>query len=113
MFHFTSQERLVIIFLTFVILLGNSLQLIEKKKPSLMNLVKVNDLNQFRRKIDLNQASAADLEGLPYIGPTSARRIIAFRQAKGKFHSVQELEQVVGIGPGLLNKIRNLVYIKE
>ncbi len=113
MFHFTTQERLVLIFLTFVILLGNSLELIEKRNPSLMNLVKVRDLNQFRRKIDLNQASAADLEGLPYIGPTSARRIIAFREARGPLRSVEELQNVEGIGPGLLNKIRNLVFVKE
>jgi len=48
--------------------------------------------------LDLNQVTEADLELLPGIGPTLARRITEFRQKNGCFKSVNELLQVEGIG---------------
>ena len=48
--------------------------------------------------LDLNQLSEADLDLLPGIGPTLARRITEFRQKNGCFESVNELMQVEGIG---------------
>jgi competence protein ComEA len=48
--------------------------------------------------LDLNQVTEADLDLLPGIGPTLARRIIEFRQKNGYFKSVNELIQVEGIG---------------
>jgi comEA protein len=48
--------------------------------------------------VNLNQASVTDLELLPHIGPTMARRIAAYRKSNGKFKSLQELKKVKGIG---------------
>lgn len=56
--------------------------------------------------IDLNTASAAQLELLPGIGPKLSRRIIASREAEGPFASVDALERVKGIGPRTVEKIR-------
>lgn len=62
--------------------------------------------------LDLNRATAADLDALPGIGPAVAARIIARRDSIGRYRSVEELDSVKGIGPALLAKIRPLVAIR-
>jgi competence protein ComEA len=52
------------------------------------------------RPLDLNRASAGELALLPGIGLRLAERIVADRQARGPFRSVQDLERVRGVGPG-------------
>jgi competence protein ComEA len=47
--------------------------------------------------IDLNSASADDLQALPGIGPVLAERIVAFREENGAFTSVDELADVAGV----------------
>jgi competence protein ComEA len=64
-------------------------------------------------KINVNTATAAELEALPGIGPALAARIVAYRQANGPFHSVEELRRVQGIGEAILARIRDLVTTGE
>lgn len=59
--------------------------------------------------IDVNRASAAELEQLPGIGPALAGRIVALRDSIGGFRSTEQLEDVRGIGPVLLSKLKPLV----
>ena len=49
-------------------------------------------------QIDLNSATAEDLQRLPGVGPAMSARIIAYRTQNGPFHSVDDLRQVSGIG---------------
>ncbi len=56
--------------------------------------------------IDLNRASAAELERVPGIGPATAKAILEFRQKSGPFHSVDDLLSVRGIGPKKLARMR-------
>ena len=56
--------------------------------------------------VDLNAASAAELEALPGVGPGLAARIVADREARGRFRAVDELARVAGIGPAKLEQIR-------
>jgi competence protein ComEA len=58
-------------------------------------------------RIDVNRATADELERLPGIGPALARRIVDHRDANGRFRSLEELETVPGIGPRLLERIRD------
>jgi competence protein ComEA len=59
--------------------------------------------------LDLNTATAEQLDSLPGIGPVTAQKILDYRQAHGPFHSVAELEGVPGIGPGRLSQLKGLV----
>lgn len=56
--------------------------------------------------VDINTASAHDLEALPGVGPVLAQRIVDWRTANGPFRSVDELGEVSGIGTAVLADIR-------
>jgi competence protein ComEA len=56
--------------------------------------------------IDLDVASAAEIEALPRIGPVLARRIVADRAANGPFGSIEGLTRVSGVGPSLASALR-------
>lgn len=62
-------------------------------------------------KINLNTASAAELDALPSIGPVIAERILSFRQQKGRFTSVAQLQDVEGIGPKKYEGVKDLVTV--
>ena len=57
-------------------------------------------------KVNVNTADLAALETLPGIGPELAQRILDYRQAHGPFVQVEDLLAVPGIGPAILEKIR-------
>lgn len=57
--------------------------------------------------IDLNTASAAELEELPGVGPAIAQRIIEHRERNGPFAAVDGLLEVSGIGPATFEKLRD------
>jgi competence protein ComEA len=61
--------------------------------------------------LDLNTASASDLDGLPGIGQSFADRIIEYRTTNGPFTSVEDLQKVKGIGAALFTKIAPLVSV--
>jgi competence protein ComEA len=63
------------------------------------------------QKINLNVATAEDLESLPGIGEVLAQRILEFRESNGPFTSVDELLEVSGIGEARLEDIRDEVTV--
>lgn len=62
--------------------------------------------------VDLNAASAAQLESLPGVGPATAAAVIAWRDANGPFTSVEQLLEVRGIGPAKFEALRPLVTVR-
>lgn len=61
------------------------------------------------RGIDLNRATAAELEGLPGVGPVLAGRIVAYRDLHGSFTAVEDLLDVGGIGEAKLAAMRDSI----
>lgn len=66
---------------------------------------------QGQHLLDLNQASAEDLETLPGIGAVLAQRVIAFRTSAGGFRAVEDLRQVKGIGSKKFDRLKSLVTV--
>jgi competence protein ComEA len=61
--------------------------------------------------LDLNTATVEQLDALPGVGPVTAAAIVSWRQANGRFTSVDQLADVDGIGPARLDKLRPLVRV--
>ena len=63
-------------------------------------------------RVDLNRATAAELETLPGVGPVLSGRIIEYRRRVGALGSVEELGEVSGIGPATIERLRPLVRVR-
>lgn len=62
-------------------------------------------------KININTASAKELDALPGIGPAMAKRIEEYRSQKGPFTSIEGIKGVKGIGDGVFKKIKDKITI--
>jgi competence protein ComEA len=62
-------------------------------------------------QVDLNTATADQLDALPGVGPVTAAKILAWRAEHGRFSVVDELAEVAGIGPKTLAELRSLVRV--
>ena len=62
-------------------------------------------------RVDLNSATAAQLDALPGVGPATARAIIAHRARKGPFAKVEDLMNVPGIGPAKFAAVRDYISV--
>lgn len=61
--------------------------------------------------LNINIASAAELEQLPGIGPAIAQRIVDYRTANGNFAAIEGLTEVKGIGPATFDKLKAFVTV--
>lgn len=65
-----------------------------------------------KQKVNINEAKQEDFEQLPGIGPSIAQRIVEYRDQNGKFTSIDELQEVKGIGEAKFENIKEYVTIK-
>jgi competence protein ComEA len=70
----------------------------------------INDEN-LGTKININTATALELESLPGIGPTAAKNIIDYRIEYGSFSYIEDIQKVAGIGPVTFAKIERLITV--
>jgi competence protein ComEA len=63
-------------------------------------------------RLNLNSASASELDGLPGIGPARAAAILQEREARGPFASVEALSRVPGLGPSAIARLRDRVVVR-
>jgi competence protein ComEA len=61
--------------------------------------------------VNLNTATFEELQTLPGIGATRAQQIIDYRQQHGSFKTIEELDNVEGIGPAILDKLRQFITV--
>jgi competence ComEA-like helix-hairpin-helix protein len=62
---------------------------------------------------DLNSATSVELQRLPGIGPVKADRILELREKLGGFDSIEQLDQVNGIGMKTVERLRPFVTIED
>lgn len=62
-------------------------------------------------KVNINTADAAALDTLPRVGPAMAARIIAYREANGRFATIEDLMNVTGVGDKTFEGMRDLVTV--
>ncbi len=68
--------------------------------------------NRSASLININTASAKDLENLPGIGPAKAQAIVEFRTKQGPFSKKEDIKKVSGIGDVTYSKIESLITVK-
>ena len=66
-----------------------------------------------KRHVNLNTASAEELESIAGIGPQLAERIVAYRQEHGYFATLEDLQKVSGIGPSTYKKIQPYLTLDQ
>ena len=62
--------------------------------------------------VNINTASETELQKLPGIGNSIASRIVAYRKENGKFNTIEEIQNVSGIGSSKFNNIKNYICVK-
>jgi len=87
-------------FLFAVLVLWATQDLYAKKKPP-------------PHPVNLNTASAAELQQVPGIGPATADKILQARKSYGSFKSVDDLQAIKGIGPKKLEKMRKYLTVDK
>ncbi|MFQ6758356.1 MAG: hypothetical protein D9V46_06710 [Deltaproteobacteria bacterium] len=63
--------------------------------------------------VDINKATAKELNGLQGIGPAKAQAIVEYRQKNGQFKSTQDLSKVKGIGPKIVEKLGSSITVTK
>lgn len=63
-------------------------------------------------RLDLNTATAEELDGLPGIGPVIAARIVQWRSDHGRFRTIDQLKDVSGVGAATFASLRKLIAVR-
>lgn len=84
----------------------------EDKQPSAPAEDKMSVKKSLTGKININTATATELQTLPKIGPAMASRILDYQQQNGPFKSIEEIQKVKGIGPKTFEIIRDYITVQ-
>jgi len=63
-------------------------------------------------RVNINTATAAELETLPRVGPATAQRILEYREANGPFERIEDIQNVPGIGPATFEGMKDLITVQ-
>lgn len=62
-------------------------------------------------RININTADEKELDSLPGVGPSTAKRIIEYRETEGSFQKPEDIKKVKGIGDGKYNKLKDKICV--
>lgn len=125
-FSFTPQETKALLFLLAALLVGSGITLYKRSHPQfapelILEQKRVNSVDQDQSglkeehqgaKININQATAEQLQLLPGVGPALSKRIVECRRANGRFNRIEDLMQVRGIGPKTFERMRDYLTVE-
>lgn len=63
--------------------------------------------------VDINKASIEELEAIPHIGPSLARRIYDYINQNDRISNINELLEIKGVGPNNIKRIAKYIYIAK
>ena len=107
-----TKRRIIVIFLFAVaVWIGALLFLAPAYQGDFVPLPEVSEELEQSGRIDLNQADLETLCLLPGVGEVKAQRILEYRQKHGPFASLQQLDQVEGIGPKIIESWEGLAWV--
>ena len=119
MIRLERLEKLILIFLTTALVLGIMISTVRKLRAPAKVTMERFDAGRYKNtssdiplpdeKININSASAEELEKIKGIGKTIAERIVEYRYQKGNFASIDDLKGVKGVSVALFEKIRNRI----
>ena len=112
MFGLTLQEKRVLLFLIFLVVIGLGIDYFNKIHSSFTFLEDFIQIKEEEIKFNLNQIDKETLVRLPGIGEKLAQRIIDYRQKYGSFRYIEELKKIRGIKSSIYEKIKDYLYVK-
>ena len=125
-FNFTPQETKALLFLLAALLVGSGITLYKRSHPQFAPELIIDQKRAgpepqgqsavpeepAETKIDINQATTAQLQLLPHIGPALSKRIVEYRESNGRFERIEDLMQVQGVGPKTFQKIKDYIAVE-
>ncbi|MCX5682036.1 MAG: helix-hairpin-helix domain-containing protein [Candidatus Omnitrophica bacterium] len=111
MISLTKEERLVLVCLCLVLLLGISTNYFLKQNPITRNFFSATDSDMpSHLKLDINKVTYDELASIPHVGAQTAKNIIAYREENGSFTNLDELNNVPRMGKRKFQMIQK--YLK-
>ena len=105
MFDLEKNEKFIVIFLVFTLLLGLGVAAYKRSNPS--SIMEIKNFSVEKEKININEADEADFMKLNGVGRALAGRIVDYRTNQGRFSSIEDMKKVKGVGDKLFEKIKD------
>jgi competence protein ComEA len=86
-----------------------AMQLTDGQQINIPGIVDTSHVNVGR--VNINTATAAELDNLPGIGPTTAQAIVDYRLQHGPFQVIQDIQNVPGVGPATFAEIQDYIIV--
>ena len=113
MFSFTKQERLVLFFLVLIIFCGSLCQFVLVRYPDWRTTLRFLGKERVIFQRDVNAATTEELDAIPYLGPATADKIVAYRRRVGEIQTLDEIAQLPGISAKSFVKFKPYLTIRE
>jgi len=112
MLALTKEERLALVCLGSVLLIGVSTHYLSKINPTVKDLLNATSPTVPKTfKIDINRAGYEELVSIPHIGDKTAKDILHLRQEKGKIMDLNDIRYIPGIGKFKFDVIKQYLTI--
>lgn len=113
----TSEADLSQINLAYILEDGQKIYIPNKNEKISQYITKNNGNNENNntdkedKKVNINTASQSELDELPGIGPSTAQKIIEYREENGNFEKIEDVQNVKGIGDAKFEEIKDKITV--